>query len=79
MAAAVHFDEIKCKRGIAGLKGYRKEWNDKLMVYKDHPVHDWTSHPTDALQTLALSNPEQVEVADVHTAGWIQDRMNQWG
>lgn len=53
-----YFDKTKCKRGISGLKGYKKEWNDKLMVYKNQPVHDWTSHPTDAFQTLALSNPK---------------------
>lgn len=57
----VWFDQNKCKRGIAGLKGYKKEWNDKLMVYKNHPVHDWTSHPTDAMQTLALTDPGPVE------------------
>jgi hypothetical protein len=56
-----YFDKNKCKRGIAGLKGYKKEWNDKQMVYKDHPVHDWTSHPTDAFQTMALSNPRIIE------------------
>ena len=49
-------------------RGYKKKWNDKLMVYYNEPVHDWTSHPTDAFQTLALSNPEQVEVAEAHTA-----------
>ena len=54
----VWFDQTKCKRGISGLKGYKKEWNDKQMVYKDKPVHDWTSHPTDAFQTMALSNPK---------------------
>lgn len=48
------FDKTNCKRGIGALKGYRKEWNDQLMVYKDKPVHDWTSHGTDGFQTLAL-------------------------
>lgn len=55
------FDARHCKRGISGLKGYRKEWNDKLMVYKDQPVHDWTSHPADAFQTLALTDPQVIE------------------
>lgn len=54
------FDEKNCKRGIDALKGYRKEWNDKLMVYKDSPVHDWTSHGSDAMQTGALTNPAPV-------------------
>ena len=51
------FDEKNCKRGIDALKGYKKEWNDKMMIYKDSPVHDWTSHGTDAFQTGAITNP----------------------
>ncbi len=53
-----YFDEVKAKRGISALKGYRKTWNEKLMIYSKEPVHDWTSHGTDAFQTLALSNPQ---------------------
>jgi phage terminase large subunit len=52
------FDKEHCQRGISALKGYKKEWNEKLMVYSDRPVHDWTSHGTDAFQTFALSNPQ---------------------
>jgi phage terminase large subunit len=51
------FDDDKCARGIDALKGYKKSWNEKMMVYEDHPVHDWTSHGTDAFQTGALTNP----------------------
>lgn len=51
------FDEKNCKRGIDALKGYRKEWNEKMMIYEDRPVHDWTSHGTDAFQTGALTKP----------------------
>lgn len=59
------FDKEKCKRGISALKGYRKEWNDKLMVYKDQPVHDWTSHGTDAFQTMALVVPHLTNSSSV--------------
>lgn len=52
------FDKTKCKRGIDALKGYRKDWNDELQVYKNKPIHDWTSHGTDAFQTMALNNPQ---------------------
>lgn len=51
------FDKTKCKRGIDALKGYRKVWNEKMMVYEKTPVHDWTSHGTDAFQTLAQNDP----------------------
>lgn len=56
------FDEVKCRRGISALKGYKKEWNEKMMVYGDKPVHDWTSHATDAFQTFALSNPQPMSM-----------------
>jgi phage terminase large subunit len=51
------FDAKNCSRGISALKGYRKEYNDVMQVYNDKPVHDWTSHGTDAFQTGALTNP----------------------
>lgn len=54
-----YFDAEKCARGIGALKGYKKEWNEQLMVYKDRPVHDWTSHGTDAFQTMALVKSKQ--------------------
>lgn len=57
----VWFDAEKCKRLVNGLKGYKKEWDDKAMVYKSRPVHDWTSHPTDAMQTLALNDPQPIQ------------------
>jgi hypothetical protein len=52
------FDDDKCARGIDALKGYSKKWNEKMMVYEDNPVHDWTSHGTDAFQTMALTVPQ---------------------
>jgi phage terminase large subunit len=78
MLPRCYFDAVKCKRGLDGLKGYHKRWNDKTMVYMAEPVHDWTSHPTYAFQTLALSNPEQRSEPEVYTAGWIARAANQW-
>lgn len=60
MLSRCWFDEERCARGIDALKGYRKTWNEKLMVYEDNPVHDWTSHGTDAFQTGALTKPTQL-------------------
>lgn len=47
-------DETKCDRLIQGLRNYRKEFDEKLKVYKDTPLHDWSSHPADAMRYLAL-------------------------
>lgn len=47
------FDEIKCEQGIKALESYRKEWNDKLGVWRDKPLHDWSSHGADAFRYFA--------------------------
>lgn len=67
------FDDTTCKRGINALKGHKKEWNDKMMVYGDRPVHDWTSHAVDAFQTLALSNPQPTSI---DTGGRVVKTVN---
>lgn len=51
------FDEVKCERLVDALSMYRKEWDDKLKVFKDQPLHDWTSHPADAVRTGAVMRP----------------------
>ncbi|MGP9826888.1 terminase [Ectopseudomonas khazarica] len=43
-------------RLIDCLDNYRKEWDQKLGVYRDQPRHDWASHGAKAFETLARSN-----------------------
>jgi len=49
-----YFDRVKCERGVSALKQYRKEWDDKLRVFKDRPLHDWTSHAADGFRTMGV-------------------------
>lgn len=53
MLPRCRFDAKGCHRGIEALKGYRKQWDEKLKVYRSKPLHDWASHGADALRTLA--------------------------
>jgi hypothetical protein len=46
--------EDACEQGIACLSEYQYEWDDKLKMFKDQPLHNWASHGFDALQTLSL-------------------------
>jgi hypothetical protein len=46
---------VKCELGIAGLKGYAKEWDEKNKVYRPYPKHDWASHPADGFRYLAVN------------------------
>jgi phage terminase large subunit len=47
------FDRQKCDRGIDALRQYQKRWDDKLKVFSQAPLHDWTSHAADAFRYLA--------------------------
>lgn len=47
------FDRTRCDRLVEAVSEYRKEWDPVNKIYKDKPVHDWTSHPCDALRGLA--------------------------
>jgi hypothetical protein len=57
------FDAVKCEKGIDALSNYHKEFDEVRKVYKNQPYHDWSSHATDAFQTLALSNPKVITEA----------------
>lgn len=50
------FDREKTQRGIAALKNYRKEWDDKNKVFKSNAKHDWASHGADAFRTFAMGH-----------------------
>ena len=48
------FDEKRCKHGIECLSQYRYDYDDKNGVFKDKPVHDWSSHCADAIRQLSM-------------------------
>jgi len=65
----MHIDEEKCKPLIAAIRDYRKEYDSKLQVYKNRPLHDNHSDAADSLRMLCVylprlrntSNPEALE------------------
>lgn len=48
------FDEVKCGPLIDRLAAYRREWDDKNLVFKPNPVHDWSSHGADMARYRAV-------------------------
>ncbi|CAB3782105.1 hypothetical protein [Paraburkholderia fynbosensis] len=60
------FDEKRCAHGIESLKNYRREWDEDKKIFTDNPVHDWTSHASDAFRYLSLvwRNPESEKPAE---------------
>ncbi len=49
------FDEIKCEKGLRALENYKREWNETLGCFRDHPRHDFASHGADAFRYLSVS------------------------
>lgn len=51
------FDEHKTKKGLEALLQYRSSYNDKKKIWSQKPVHDWTSHASDAFRYLCVTEP----------------------
>jgi hypothetical protein len=49
-----YIDEVRCSRLIQCLDNYRREWDDKRGVFKDHPLHDEFSHGYKAFEGAAI-------------------------
>jgi hypothetical protein len=49
------FDEKRCQRLVACLDSYRKEWDEKYGVFKDHARHDEFSHGYKAFEQAAIA------------------------
>jgi len=55
----VWFDQDRCSRGVEILRQYRKEWDDEHKIYRDKPLHDWTSHGADAFRMFAVGHQDR--------------------
>lgn len=45
------FDARGCAAGLKKLRGYRRQWNEHLGVWRAEPLHDANSHCADAIGT----------------------------
>lgn len=52
----------RVEHGIQGLKSYRREWDDDLKRFRDHPVKDWAEHIGSAWRYLGMSWRKPPEV-----------------
>ncbi len=59
-------DQEKCEDFLEAISQYRKEFDDKRNMFKDKPLHDWTSHYADALRYWGISKHS--------TQGFVQFR-----
>lgn len=45
---------VRCEDAVDAWAQYRREWDEDKKMFRDNPVHDWTSHYSDALRYLAV-------------------------
>lgn len=64
------FDAERCHRGVEALKQYRTEFDEQRKVFRDKPLHDWTSHPADAFRYLFTG------IKKTEKANWNESVMN---
>ena len=48
------FDREKCKDGLEALRQYHRAYNERTRSFRSNPVHDWSSHASDAFRYLAV-------------------------
>lgn len=65
--ASCWFDETGCKDGLKHLDMYRKQWDDRLGVWKDEPRHDKASNGADAFRQFGQIKAELNAVAGSQT------------
>ena len=51
-------DSDKCSKLLIALRHYHRKFNDKDRAFKIKPVHDFSSHPCDAMRCLATGIQE---------------------
>jgi phage terminase large subunit len=56
------FDEEKCEAGLEALAQYEAEWVEDHGVFKPRPLHNWASHPSDALRMYAMGHRPTAKV-----------------
>ena len=49
----------KTKSGLDALRNYRREFEERRQVFYDKPLHDWSSHYSDAMRYLAVGLDEE--------------------
>jgi hypothetical protein len=57
------FDSKGCEVGLKKLRGYRRQWNEHMGVWRAEPVHDGASHGSDAIGTGVQGSIDPENVA----------------
>lgn len=73
MFPRVWFDETNCGEGLECLRQYRREYDADKRVFRDKPLHDWTSHGADAFRMMAVAWREMAPAAKPEKPRFLND------
>nr|AKH46094.1 terminase [uncultured marine virus] len=57
---AFWFDEKLTAEGLDVLRNYRKEYDEKNLVFKENPLHNWASHGADSFGMIGVTHKDEV-------------------
>lgn len=60
----LYVDKNKCQLWLDAISQYKREWDDKRGIFKDNPLHDWTSHSADVHRYMALVEDQFEKIAE---------------
>jgi len=61
MLPRTYIDKDRCADLLDALRLYRREWDGEKKVFRDKPLHDWTSHAADAMRYCAVMYRDAAE------------------
>lgn len=53
-----YFDLDNCQHLVDALRHYHRRYNEKMRMFSNKPVHDWSSHACDAFRYMAIAIDE---------------------
>lgn len=54
----LYVDVKRCEGFIDAVSQYRSEWDEDKQIFRDKPLHDWTSHYADVHRYASIVAPE---------------------
>lgn len=66
-------DADKCKDGLHALQQYQFEYDEDKQTFKSTPIHDWSSHPSDAFEIIGQVMREKAKPEDKPKPKFFQD------
>jgi len=70
------FDRKACKDGVEALRQYRSDWQEKNNVLALRPLHDWSSHGSDAFRYLSTTDLSMLDSSSWNQPLQYADELN---